>query len=146
MAEKKTVLKNSSLSKKQVGIVEALIFDSEGKILLLRRSDNNSMYVGKWQLPGGKVEEGETALEAIMREVREEIACNCLRAKKLKEITFSNIFKNKKETVKLTTFSCDIDGQLALSTEHSQLKFFNRKKIPKTMLAPASLRALFLKK
>jgi len=146
MANKKTLLTPSSLPKKAVGIVEALIYDSTGKLLLLRRSDNNSIYVGKWQLPGGKVEKGESALEAINREVREEIACNCLSAKKLKEITFSNIFRNKKETVKLTVFSCDIDGQLALSTEHSELKFFNPKNIPKTRLAPASLRAIFSRK
>ncbi|MFA6064764.1 MAG: NUDIX domain-containing protein [archaeon] len=145
MANNKTLLAPSSSPKKVVGIVEALIYDSTGKILLLRRSENNSIYVGKWQLPGGKVEKNESALQAIKREVREEISCNCRSVKKLREIEFSNIFRNKKETVKLTVFSCDIDGQLALSTDHSELKFFTPKNIPKTRLAPASLRAIFSK-
>jgi len=145
MVKKKTLSKSASLPKKQVGIVEALIYDSKGKLLLLRRSEQNSIYIDKWQLPGGKVEERETPLEAIIREVREEIACNCIKVKKLKEMTFSNIFKNKKETVHLTVFACDIDGQLALSNEHSELKFFDMKRIPKTRLAPASYKAIFSK-
>ena len=44
---------------KKVMIVEALITDSKGRILLLKRSSLNKYYVGKWQLPGGKVEFGE---------------------------------------------------------------------------------------
>src|SRR6185369_8833057 len=47
----------------------AVIFDSPAreKILLTRRSDN-----GKWCLPGGRMEPGESAAEACEREVREE--------------------------------------------------------------------------
>jgi 8-oxo-dGTP diphosphatase len=43
------------------------IIDSEAKILLLRRRDND-----KWTLPGGTLEFGETLTECAIREVREE--------------------------------------------------------------------------
>jgi 8-oxo-dGTP diphosphatase len=135
--------KKSVLKKKPVVIVEALVHDTKGRLLLLKRSNTNSIYVGKWQLPGGKVEEGETPIEAINRELREEIACNCLEAKKIKEVLFSNIYKSKKELVKLIVFGCNIEGQLALSDEHSELKFFEKKKIPRSLLAPASKKAIF---
>ena len=47
----------------------AVIFDSRARemILLTRRSDN-----GKWCLPGGRMEPGESASEACAREVLEE--------------------------------------------------------------------------
>ncbi len=47
--------------------VAAIIRDGDGRILLQRRSDN-----GRWGLPGGSVEIGESAREAILREVHEE--------------------------------------------------------------------------
>jgi len=46
----------------------ACIRDEEGRILLLRRSDG----VNLWSFPGGAIELGERADEAVVREVREE--------------------------------------------------------------------------
>lgn len=45
----------------------AVILDDTGRVLLQRRADN-----GLWVLPGGGVEVGESASQAIVREVREE--------------------------------------------------------------------------
>lgn len=51
--------------------VGALIYDGEGRILLIkRRHDPNK---GRWALPGGMQETGETLAEAAVREVREEL-------------------------------------------------------------------------
>jgi ADP-ribose pyrophosphatase YjhB (NUDIX family) len=47
--------------------VAAIVHDGDGRILLQRRSDN-----GRWGLPGGSVEIGESVREAILREVHEE--------------------------------------------------------------------------
>ncbi len=47
----------------------ACIRDEEGRILLLRRSDGDNL----WGFPGGMMELGERADEAVVREVREEI-------------------------------------------------------------------------
>ena len=44
------------------------IRDEEGRILLLRRSDGDNL----WGLPGGGIELGERAADAVVREVREE--------------------------------------------------------------------------
>lgn len=45
-----------------------LIENSDGKVLLQKRSDT-----GEWCVPGGALEPGETYVEAATREVREEV-------------------------------------------------------------------------
>jgi mutator protein MutT len=45
----------------------AIVFDGQGRVLLHRRTDN-----GRWALPGGAIEIGETAEQAVVREVEEE--------------------------------------------------------------------------
>ncbi len=45
----------------------AIVPDGQGRILLHRRSDN-----GRWALPGGVMEIGESIADAIVREVQEE--------------------------------------------------------------------------
>lgn len=45
----------------------AAVRDDQGRILLVRRGDS-----GNWELPGGRVELGETAVTAAEREVVEE--------------------------------------------------------------------------
>jgi 8-oxo-dGTP diphosphatase len=48
----------------------AVVRDGAGRVLLQRRRDND-----QWALPGGAIEEGETAAEAVAREVEEETGC-----------------------------------------------------------------------
>ncbi len=52
--------------------VKAIARDSEGRILLLKRSDAARLYPGRWDVPGGKVDPGESFSEALIREVAEE--------------------------------------------------------------------------
>ena len=50
--------------------VAAVIWNSRGDVLLIRRAKEPRK--GQWSLPGGKLEFGETLLEGVLREVREE--------------------------------------------------------------------------
>src|SRR5437660_12448221 len=47
--------------------VRALVVDESGRIFLVKHS-----YVNGWHLPGGGVEPGETAIDALIRELAEE--------------------------------------------------------------------------
>jgi ADP-ribose pyrophosphatase YjhB (NUDIX family) len=46
------------------------VFDDQGRLLLVRRGHDPDR--GRWSLPGGRCEPGETAAAAAVREVREE--------------------------------------------------------------------------
>jgi ADP-ribose pyrophosphatase YjhB (NUDIX family) len=48
----------------------ALVLDDEGRVLLARRALDPD--AGKWDTPGGFIEEGEGPLDALRRELREE--------------------------------------------------------------------------
>ncbi len=45
---------------------------NQNKILLLKRSDNESFLPGRWEVPGGGVDVGESLEQGVMREVNEE--------------------------------------------------------------------------
>jgi 8-oxo-dGTP diphosphatase len=135
--------KSKSSRKRFVRIVEGIIKDAKGRVLLLKRSDLNSLYVGKWQLPGGKAHKNESAVHALKREIFEETGCKCSSVTRLKEITFSEKFKGSQSTVELSIFVCKVKGKIVLSADHSQHKFIRASKMLKKILAPLSKKALF---
>ncbi|MGH3975929.1 MAG: NUDIX hydrolase [Pseudonocardiaceae bacterium] len=50
--------------------VGAVVFDDAGRVLLVRRTNEPGR--GRWSVPGGRVEAGETDHHAVIREVAEE--------------------------------------------------------------------------
>ena len=61
------------MSDKAWGIAAyALLQNSEGKCLFLRRSPDSTTNPGRWEPPGGKLDPGERLDEALRREVFEE--------------------------------------------------------------------------
>jgi 8-oxo-dGTP diphosphatase len=56
-----------------VTTVVAAVIERDGRILIAQR-DAASWHPLKWEFPGGKVEPDETAEEAVIRELQEELA------------------------------------------------------------------------
>lgn len=52
--------------------VRILLFNPEGQVLLLQRSKRSKTNPGKWELPGGKIDPGESFDSALNREIMEE--------------------------------------------------------------------------
>ena len=53
-------------------VVAAVLRDAQGRVLLAQRPEGKAD-AGLWEFPGGKVEPGESAIEALARELREEL-------------------------------------------------------------------------
>ncbi|TNF39155.1 MAG: NUDIX domain-containing protein, partial [Cytophagales bacterium] len=72
---------------KIIPVTCALIF-SEGKVLATRRSQTMDL-PGKWEFPGGKVEEDESTEECLKREIQEELSIEIEIFEKLSPADFT---------------------------------------------------------
>ncbi len=55
-----------------IEVAAGLILDEAGRLLAGRRPEGKHLG-GKWEFPGGKVEDGESPAEALVRELEEEL-------------------------------------------------------------------------
>lgn len=67
-------MKSFQIGKDCIGVgAGAAIFNDKGKVLLALRGKKAKNEAGKWEIPGGAVEFGETIEHALKREVKEEL-------------------------------------------------------------------------
>ena len=83
-----------------------LILSDDGQVLAVSRKDDPSAF----GMPGGKVDPGETAMQAAARELQEETG---LTAKKLHKV----FVRKEDDGFTCTTFACEPEGQI--NTEES---------------------------
>lgn len=102
--------------------VTCAIIVSNNKILCVQRSALMSMPL-KWEFPGGKLEEGESEEECLLREIHEELGLGVQITNRLKE----NIHEyHENLRIRLIPFICEIiSGELSLK-EHSQSKWLEK--------------------
>lgn len=73
---------------KIVLVAAAVLVDRDGRILLAQRPEGKAM-AGLWEFPGGKIEQGETAEDALVRELHEELGIDT-RTSCLAPLTFAS--------------------------------------------------------
>lgn len=65
-------------------IVSALIVSQDGKLLMgMKDPSGGGVYADCWHIPGGGIEPGEDQIQALTREVKEEVGININSAKVL---------------------------------------------------------------
>jgi 8-oxo-dGTP diphosphatase len=63
-------------------VAAGILLDSEGRYLLGQRPAGKP-YAGYWEVPGGKVEKGETVFQALKRELQEELGIDIQSSEEL---------------------------------------------------------------
>jgi 8-oxo-dGTP pyrophosphatase MutT (NUDIX family) len=127
------IIKGSRIGKGTTLMVgcAAVIFDSSDRdrILLTRRADN-----GKWCLPGGRMEPGESAAETCEREVLEETGLR-VNVRKLSGVYTSPDWivqyrdGNRHQLVAMCFICEPTGGELGLSDETTEYGWFTAQEI-----------------
>ena len=60
-----------------VTVAVGILIDPQGRVLITRRAPQTHQG-GLWEFPGGKVEPGETIVDALARELKEELGVTVL--------------------------------------------------------------------
>lgn len=65
-----------------VHVAVGVVLDNCGNVLIAKRPDNSDQG-GLWEFPGGKLEQGECVLDALKRELKEELAIDIITTESL---------------------------------------------------------------
>ena len=101
--------------------------DPQKRILLVRQY---RLPAGRhlWELPAGKIDPGETALQAARRELKEETGCKAQRFEKLAEFYPSPGFLAEKMTIYLAT-GLSQGEQTPMEDERIEMHWFTAKEV-----------------
>ena len=114
--------------------VTCAIIVIENKILVTQRSKKMKLPL-KWEFPGGKLEENETEIDCIKREIKEEINIDIEVLKKLS----SSVFDYGNFKINLIPFIAKhILGEIKL-TEHIDYKLLEKAELLSLDWAEADL-------
>lgn len=104
--------------------VHIWIINNNNEILLQKRNRNLKVYPGMWGNTGGAAKAGESSLEAIKREVKEELGLTI----KSEKMIFIASFKRSKDFVDVWLLKDDIkvDDIKLQENEVEAVKFINR--------------------
>ena len=111
--------------------VDAVI-EEDGKILLIVRK--NEPFKGKYALPGGFVEYGETCEQAVAREVEEETGLKVV-VKELLGIYSDPSRDPRGHTIGICYIAERVGGELKASSDASHARFFSIEYVRKIELA-----------
>ena len=104
--------------------VDAAIFDAERRILLHKRSDD-----GRWCLPCGWVEVGESLPDAVIREVREETGFEVIPTHIIGIYDLKANIHRPHHTVAIVYLCRYLGGELTISHESIDIGYFHLDRI-----------------
>lgn len=123
---------------KHVEVVCALIEDENGRIFCCKRGPGRALE-GKWEFPGGKIEQGESKEAALVREIKEELKSDIEVVESVGESYFeyTNLAPYKDFSITMYGFRCKLlSGNLEL-TEHTDSVWVSRTELRNIDFAPA---------
>lgn len=114
-----------------IDVVAALIRDGERFLICQRPKSKASPLL--WELPGGKIEPGETMKDALSRECREELGITL----EVGDVFGDTVCAYAEITIHLFVFAAIITEGTPQLREHNALRWITVAEIPQYNLCPA---------
>ena len=132
----KVIINTSGRLVKVVNVVAAIIKgngENKGKILATQRGYGE--FKGGWEFPGGKIEEGETPEEALIREIKEELDV------KIEVEEMIDIIEYDYPTFHLSMkcYWCKIESGEVILKEHKAAKWLSKETLHSVDWLPADV-------
>ena len=117
-----------------IDVVGAIIVH-DGRVLACRRAPGKTA-AGLWEFPGGKIEPGESAQDALVREIREELDVGV--------VLDHELITAETDEVRLSCWFARLDGGdiPTQSTDHDELRWMLPSQLSTLTWAPADLPAV----
>ena len=117
-----------------LNVVAAILKNNDNKILIAKRQQGKSI-AGFWEFPGGKIEQGETPEEALIRELKEEMYIDIA----IDNYFGENVHSYDTITIKLIAFQGSIvNGNIKLSV-HDDCRWVGIEELKNFNFAPADI-------
>lgn len=98
-------------------LVPLYVANDEPHVLLTRRSAALSTHAGQIAFPGGRLEPGETSIQAAFRETREEIGIDARHAHVLGELTAHRTISSTSHIVPHVVLLSEVPHEFAMNSE-----------------------------
>lgn len=132
------------MEKKTLFIFDGLVINDEQKILIdCRKEDGKNETTAVWELPGGRIEFGETPEEAVIREVYEETGYQVEILKMIPKVyTYVFHYPTCKQHTLVYTYLCRLKSKQRVETndaEVADIAWISEKEIPNYTFLPGTV-------
>ena len=103
-----------------INVTCAIIRNEEDEVLTVQRGEKSD-HPYLWEFPGGKINDGESEEECVIREISEELSMDIIICGTLLPVEYDYGHKH----IKLIPFICDTLDELPLLTEHIAFKWLS---------------------
>ncbi len=114
--------------------VGCAVIERNGEILIAQRKPGDS-YAGYWEFPGGKIREGETVEECLVRELQEELGIR-VRPRRL---LLRKCHRDPERDIHLFFYFCDWAGGKPVTIECHAFRWIPIRRLRGQMLLPGDL-------